>query len=225
MACRLSDVTLWRESVSVEQMRCGTLVPDIGFSEPLYSAETGKPRDLLFVSLRGLRSFPSGEWFDGIKQAAERLALRIVVGSQVREDEVRSKEVSDRLGAELIEWGEKTDMQQEEELRAAYSRSRLVVSDRMHVLVLAVLAGAAPAEVVENPVPKIRDHFSEIGIVDISLNCRGISASDVADFLSSVASRSQDYLPLVSSAQDELQRVERDQQRVVASYFSGCDRV
>ena len=74
--------------------------------------------------------------------------MRIRTVVQVREDEARARELAVALGGEYEMWGDTDAVEQEARLRQRYSGARLVVSDRMHVLVLAAIDGAAPAELV-----------------------------------------------------------------------------
>jgi hypothetical protein len=190
MACRASSLVYWRDQNSLDVMRCGRLVPDIGFSEPQTGGGEWADRSVLTISLRGHRRFPTQEWLSGVRGFADTHGLTVQLVSQVREDEERSGQLASALGAKMEPWGERDDLNQEYVVREIYSRSAYVISDRMHVLVLALLAGAFPLEVVEAPVPKIRDHFQAIGISGVSFDTTDRSSAEIQQFL---ASRSQSY--------------------------------
>ena len=155
-SCRLANVVMWRDEDSKDRMRVGRLVPDTAFNEPA-GPSTDAPRDRLLLSLRGARALPSDAWFEAVTSVAAREGLRLTVASQVDEDEARSAELAERLGCELIPWGDDGDLSRERSRRLTYAESMAVVSDRLHVLLLAAQAGAVPVEVVEHPRPKVAD--------------------------------------------------------------------
>lgn len=177
-SCRLSNVVMWRDEDSKDRMRVGRLVPDTAFNEPAGPCSES-PRDRLLLSLRGARAFPSDAWFEAVTTVASREGLRLTVASQVDEDEARSAELAERLDCELIPWGDDGDLARERSRRLTYAESKAVVSDRLHVLLLAAQAGAVPVEVVENPKRKVETHFAAIGLHDVSLDATGMSAVDI----------------------------------------------
>jgi len=182
-SCRLSEVVLWRDSVSQRLMRVGETVPDVGFAEAagaLQAAESQSPRGRLTVSIRGTRPLPSDAWFEGIRSAAVELGLSVSVVAQVREDVERAAVVAERLGGEHLAWGERSDLDQEAFVRGVYRESALVVSDRLHVLVLALAEGAAIAEIVPSPARKIAQHLEVAGIEGVSVDASALDARAVA---------------------------------------------
>jgi hypothetical protein len=209
LACRASNIVLWREKTSYKTMSVGRLVPDIGFSEPQSSGQPWKTRTVLTISLRGLRDRPTSAWYDAVASFARSEGLEVHVASQVREDEERSEEIANRLGATYLAWGDRNDSEQEFAVRDLYERSRYVISDRMHVLVFAALAGSVPLEVVNRPVRKIRDHFSLIGIEGISFDTEGQNSRVIQAFLSDAASVQPSIATKIAAAQDSLRVEER----------------
>ncbi len=103
----------------------------------------------------------------------------MTVASQVDEDEARSAELAARLGCELIPWGDDGDLSRERSRRLTYAESTIVVSDRLHVLLLAAQAGAVPVEVVEHPRRKVATHFAAVGLHDVSLDVTGMEAVEI----------------------------------------------
>lgn len=175
LAARLSQVTLWRDEATLATARCGRLAPDIGFSAGTRAGLPWGERSELLVSLRGARPLPDAEWLSAVRETAERAGLSIRTVVQVREDESRARELAQLLGGEFDAWGDTDPLVQEESLRQRYDAAQIVVSDRMHVLVLAALSGAVPVELVPGPTMKITKAFAAIGLHGVSVDS---SASD-----------------------------------------------
>lgn len=203
---RFTNVTLWRDPQSMNLMKVGLLTPDTAFGEPK-SSEPGAKRDVLLVSMRGKRPFPCDAWFDGIRAFAAESNLQIVAASQVDEDETRSRELAERFGEGLASydaWGKRSDLEQERHVRELYKRCAIVVSDRLHVLILSAQAGAIPVELAADPRPKVRTHFATIGYDNVSLDVAGASADQVRDFLRVTSSRADELERKIDSARAEL---------------------
>lgn len=177
LAARLSQVTLWRDASTMAVARCGRLAPDIGFSAGVRAGLAWSERTELLVSLRGARSLPDARWLRAVREAAEGAGLSIRTVVQVREDEDRAREVAQLLGGAFDAWGDTDPLAQEERLRERYDAAQVVISDRMHVLVLAALSGAVPVELVPRPTAKIANAFAAIGLDGISYDA---STSDPA---------------------------------------------
>lgn len=167
LGAKFSHVVLWRNRRSFELIGHGNLAADTAFQEPQIEGAPWRDRRTLIISMRGKRSFPSDEWIQIVRSIAGTLSLDIQVLSQVREDEVRSGEIARRVGGKFIPWGERSDLDQEVEVRANYERAALVISDRLHVLILAALAGAVPTEIADSPKSKVKEHFTQIGASNI----------------------------------------------------------
>ncbi|WP_424346460.1 hypothetical protein [Kocuria sp. CH-021] len=204
---RMSDTVLWREARSEALVRQGQVAPDIAFSEPQYGSEASNRRRLI-VSLRGLRPSPSDAWLEGVRGFAQDLDLEITVVAQVRQDEIRTVELADALGGECVSFGDRDDLEQERLLRSVYRESVLVISDRLHVLILAALGGALPCEVVPAPSAKVRDHFAAAGIKEVSFDAEGGTADEVRAFLRSVYVRRTEILKGVEDAHRQLKKIE-----------------
>lgn len=170
LAARLSQVTLWRDEATLATARCGRLAPDIGFSAGVRAGLPWGERSELLVSLRGARPLPDATWLSAVRDAAEHAGLTIRTVVQVREDEGRARELAEMLGGEFEAWGDTDPLVQEERLRQRYDAAQLVISDRMHVLVLAALSGAVPVELVPRPTSKITNAFAAIGLHGVSVD-------------------------------------------------------
>ncbi|PJJ55558.1 polysaccharide pyruvyl transferase family protein [Compostimonas suwonensis] len=186
LSCRLSQVVLWRDAASLAKMRVGKLVPDTAFGEPRVPGRPASERRTILVSMRGKRAFPDEAWFAGIAEFAASGDYEIVAMSQVDEDEERSRELAESFGegvARYLPWGSRGDAEQELAIRALYEECALVVSDRLHVLILSAQAGAVPVEIARKPKPKVADHFATVGLTEVSLDAEQATAETVVEFL------------------------------------------
>lgn len=160
---RLFGTITWRDQDSQDMLKLGSVAPDWGFSlRPLalHPAE----RSNVLVSLRGDRPRPSAAYIKGLRDLSDELGCQLVVACQVKEDRDACIELARSLSAELLDWPvELSHRTQEDRLRGAMSRSRLIISDRLHVLVLGLVEGAPPVSVHEYRGTKMVRHFKVVG--------------------------------------------------------------
>ena len=209
-AARLSQVALWRDAASAHLAGGGRLVPDIGFAAGIRPGAPSDERDELIVSLRGARPLPGDAWVEAVRATASAHGLRIRTVAQVREDEGRSRELADALDGEFEPWGNRDPLAHEELLRERYDAARLVISDRMHVLVLAALGGAVPVELVPSPTRKITDAFATIGLDGITFDAAGADADAQRRFLQTQLERAPEVRAHVAEAARRLDEVEAE---------------
>ncbi|MCY1239630.1 hypothetical protein D9M72_524370 [compost metagenome] len=163
----------------------------------------------MVISLRGPRVLPSDEWFKGVQRFAAREGLELHVSSQVRQDQERTLEIASRLNGIAHNFDDRNDIEHEEYLRGLYQRSRIVISDRLHVLILAALGGAVPCEIVPNPSPKVARHFSAVDINNISLDSAGQTSLEIEDFLDSINIRGEEVAAATSRANQKLNEISK----------------
>lgn len=214
-AARLSQIALWRDAASASLAGGGTVVPDIGFAVAMSAPAASAERDELIVSMRGARPMPSPTWLRAVRATADAEGLRIRTVVQVREDEDRARELAQALGGDFDAWGPTDPVTQEAKLRERYARARLVISDRMHVLVLAAIDGAVPAELAPNPTVKIANAFAAAGIHDITLDALQADAGQMQEFLQSQIDRSEFISEQVGAARERLSEVEQQMRATV----------
>ncbi|MFB2580908.1 polysaccharide pyruvyl transferase family protein [Herbiconiux sp. P15] len=202
-SARLSQEVLWRDEASLALMKVGKLVPDTAFSEPRVQGLPFAERKTIIVSLRGKRPYPTPAWFEAVRTFADETGFRVNVVSQVDEDEVRSAEVAAELGdavADYLPWGERSDAEQEKYVRDLYESTALVISDRLHVLILAAQAGAIPTEAVISPKPKVEQHFLVAGYPGPTLDTAQATAPQIVAFLHQQLGRSAELDAALASA-------------------------
>lgn len=215
LAARLSQVTLWRDEATLTTARCGRLAPDIGFSAGRRAGAPWSERTELLVSLRGARPLPDEAWVAAVRGAAEHSGLRIRTVVQVREDEDRSRELARLLGGEFDAWGDTDPREQEECLRQRYDAAQLVISDRMHVLVLAALSGAIPVELVPAPTRKIAEAFAAVGLEGVSLDAATSDEERMRSALVPTSSRAAEVSDRVRTAEAVLESIQDRIRRAV----------
>ncbi|MGP5124093.1 polysaccharide pyruvyl transferase family protein [Glutamicibacter ardleyensis] len=208
LVSKASTLSFWRENASYAQVRTGFSVPDVAFQEyDEVIADSGK-RKKIFVSMRATRPDLPLVVLNEIRQFAATNDLDLIVGSQVKADEPRTKELAQTLNADYLAWGDSTDSEQEHRLRAIYSESCLVITDRLHVAILASCLGAVPTEIAVEPNGKIQRHFLQIGVEGISFNALEYEDMDVLRFLQKNIGRKIDINSAVKNAQLKVCEVE-----------------
>lgn len=160
----------WRDVKSAALMGRGKTMPDWGFGigpaggdAPALTAVDPASRRRIAVSLRGDRQEPSDEWLAAVARLAERLDRKIVCVVQVQDDDALARRLAERLGADLVAWGDGDHWTQEQKVREAYASSVLALSDRLHGLVIAATEGAIPLGWCEATTVKVANHFEVIG--------------------------------------------------------------
>jgi exopolysaccharide biosynthesis predicted pyruvyltransferase EpsI len=134
---------------------------------------------------------------------------------QVREDEDRAGELAVMLGGQFDPWGMRDAVAQEALVRERYDRARLVISDRLHVLILAALSGAVPVELVPAPTRKIADSFATIGLAGVSADAASLSTDQITAFLAAQLERADEVRQRVSAADARLAETEADIRKAI----------
>ncbi len=149
---RLLDVVAWRDAYSRDLMGVGQVAPDWAFAlgpdEGALRDDT-QERPLLAVAVRQgtgdvRREPPDAAWAGRVRALADALGLTPVVVTQVGRDGPTGDRLAHDLGAEHVAWPHDDHAVQEDVLRDVYRRSRYVLSDRLHVVVVAATEGAVP---------------------------------------------------------------------------------
>lgn len=178
-----STILAWRDSTSAEGYKVGQLMPDWGFDERS-GATGGAVRNLLTVSYRSDRPMLSPAALVAIQRFALRHSLEICVVTQVMRDQPRTEELAKRLNGKAVTWPlNRTHAEQEGVLRGIYSASQLVISDRLHVLILAAAEGAIPLCMTVYPEHKVSRHFTMLGVKDLSYDVSQLNFEAVDQLL------------------------------------------
>lgn len=206
----LSNLTLWRDTGTSRYMR-GGLMPDLAFGEgevQRMEADPDEFRDVLVVSMRSDREYPPPAWLSAVREFAASKGLDIWAVTQVLRDNAKAVDLARDLGGQALEWDGTAHRDHEEKLRTLYRRTRVVVSDRLHVLVGSFTEGALPAAVLVDTSDKIARHFEAAGINGIAMSAAGASRESIDQHLNSVLSRSDELFEGLGHARTELAVVE-----------------
>lgn len=158
---RLCDVVAWRDQYSRDAVGVGTVAPDWAFALGASAAELAddaQDRPLLAVAVRHgtgdvRREPPDAAWAGRVRALADGLGLTPVVVTQVGRDGATGARIARDLGAEHVAWRHDDHAAQEDLLRAVYRRCRYVLSDRLHVAVVAATEGAVPVALAADRAP------------------------------------------------------------------------
>lgn len=207
-----ADVVSWRDPVSAAAMERGECGPDWAFNLPADSRHDAE-RSVLAISMRGDRPFPDDLWFDVVGRLCREGELEPRVVIQVQRDSARGVEIAQRLGvsSSLMHWEDGHHQSRLEALSATYSASRIVLSDRLHALILGALMGAAPVGIATVSVEKIRRTLEP---AELHEWCR--MPSEAADIAYEDLPSAQTVLSRVAAARSQLEMTTSTIARLVA---------
>jgi hypothetical protein len=235
----LSQLTRWRDPRTAEYLG-GATMPDLAFGQGSASPDgtppvgeavngiglTGTPhRRMLAVEMRDDRPYPSPEWIEAVRAYAAEHDLDIVAVTQVLRDSDRSRALALDLSGSTLDWDGTGHRAQERLLRELYRNTRVVISDRLHVLVTALTEGAVPVAALVDSSDKIDRHFVAAGIEGVSFATSNLSAAQIESAIGAVVGRSDAMFAALASARDELDLVRRDIENAVsgsAGYFGAA---
>jgi Polysaccharide pyruvyl transferase len=162
---RLSTLVRWRDTETRAAFGLGEVGPDWAFGWDETDRDTLlADRTDIVISYRGDRDPPSDLILEQLQALRDASGRRLVVVTQVRRDSERSAYLASRLDAELVDWPEERGLEaQEDVLRAAFRTCAMVVSDRLHVLILAMTEGAVPLCITDEGESKVARHLDAAG--------------------------------------------------------------
>ena len=200
----LDSVTIWRDATSRSYFGRGDVQPDWAFDATLPHSLSGLDmtgeRRYLAISMRSDRPLPPDAWFEALQIAARSRGLEPLVVTQVRRDNQLGAEIARRLGSQLIAWDDASHLEQERTVREIYRQSALVVSDRLHALVIGLTEGAVPVGAIAWNDVKLARHFAAAGIEDISFDVRPMSVSEITGRIGAIVERRDEFLRAAESA-------------------------
>ncbi|WP_110589657.1 polysaccharide pyruvyl transferase family protein [Microbacterium suaedae] len=160
---RMADLVRWRDDETARVFEPAPSMPDWALGLP--TSGVAVSQSTLGVSLRADRPYPSPAWIRAVRETADRLGLEIVTFAQVRRDSARARQLAADLGARAVPFDDATThLAQEGTLRREYAGMRAVLSDRLHVLLLAFTEGVVPLAWVEAATPKLSRHLDALGL-------------------------------------------------------------
>ncbi|UPK65822.1 hypothetical protein MYP14_11130 [Rhodococcus pyridinivorans] len=186
---RNSDLQSFREEV--EASPDAPVYPDWAFDE---SRDTHgvvvARRDVCAVTYRVDRPMLSESALDALRRVCSERDLKIVVFSQVRRDNSRTRELASALGGDVLMWEDDVShSDQERKIRDLMAHSEVVVSDRIHALIMGTSEGATPLGLIPGSDVKVAPHFAAASIAGISGDITSLGTHAVADFIRGVIDR------------------------------------
>lgn len=165
-------------------------------------------RSVVALAFRGDRPPLTGEALEALSQFASTRLLDLVVVTQVQRDRDYGRILADTLDAGFVDWApEASHSDQERLLRLTYSQADCVISDRIHALIIGATEGAAPIGLASTSDEKVKRTFQSITDAPISTSASGMSADELAGFLSTARERGTRVLdsarraaPVIASA-------------------------
>ena len=204
------DMLCWRDPGSAAWYGFGQVMPDWAFALPASGRAAG-PRRKLGLSLRGDRDGPPEEWLSAVARYAAEAGLEPVAVSQVRIDDGHVHAVADRLRCEAVTWdAAATHRDQEALVRDVYAECAMVLSDRLHVLILAATEGAAPACLMPFAEHKIGRHFDAIGLPGVAADVGGMGQAEAVAAFAKAAARRDEARRCVDDARVRVDAIGRE---------------
>lgn len=157
------DLVRWRDLASSSYVGPADWMPDWAFGVTSDRARRGERRTI-GVSLRFDRPYPSRDWLEAVRSLADRLALDIVAVAQVERDTPHAERLARELGGRVVRFSGGSHSEQELAVRAEYAGMRLMLSDRLHGLIIAATEGAIPLGWCEASTEKLSRHLDPMGL-------------------------------------------------------------
>ncbi|RFA08332.1 hypothetical protein B7R54_03150 [Subtercola boreus] len=221
---RPAKLVTWRDQWSQSVAGFGSVTPDWGYAEgaAIETFRDTPDRPLLSITLRGDRAHPSDSWIANVKSLAEREGLRLTVVTQVQSDTARSETLAEELGADLLTWETDNHFGQETLVREAYARSRAVISDRVHALIIGLTEGAVPLAYAADVPEKAARTLETAGITGVAFSERNASTPTSVDDLVGVLHRDTEMREHLRSARERLGDLTSTLRRILQA--KGSDR-
>jgi hypothetical protein len=127
------------------------LQPDLAFAHRGISNE---PKPLALISLRS-DVIPDQATLTELVDDVRRRGYIVQFVTQVKRDDAQHAQLATRFNCSAVLWGEKSHLEQFEAVRAAYASADIVVSNRLHALILGIQHGAFPIAFVEPGADKL----------------------------------------------------------------------
>lgn len=159
---RLSDLVRWRDLETSTVFERADFMPDWALSLPAEGHT--KSRGALGVSLRFDRPYPSESWLNSVRELATRLELDIVSVAQVKRDSDYATRLAADLNGRAVQFRSGSHREKETALRGEYANMKLMLSDRLHGLLIALTEGAVPLAWTPAATSKMTRHFDALGL-------------------------------------------------------------
>lgn len=205
-AGRTATRTTWRDTQSGHAFGAAAVVPDWAFDESESSGEVrAHERTSIVVTFRADRPALSDKAIHEISRFADAHSLVVRTVVQVRRDNETMRTLADQIGCEHVDWpADRSHVEQERVVRSELAGARIVISDRIHALIIGCAEGATPAALLAYPDRKVKRHFDAAAIEDVVLDNVDGAESDIAPFLGRLLARGAEIGQAVETAQSRI---------------------
>lgn len=121
-----------------------TTMPDLAFHGPRH---TGGERRYLAISVRTADDLEDAA-FAHVVQVAREFSLAPIFVTQVKRDNAWMRRMAAALQVEMLEWNRESHQEQRARVEQVYRESAVVISNRLHGLIMGAMAGAQPVPLV-----------------------------------------------------------------------------
>lgn len=166
---RLCRYNAWRDEYSRDLFQKGIVAPDWAFDEGRRAEAPASPRPHIALGYRSDKKTLSEAAATRVKSWADRRGLTPVVVSQVERDVDANDRLAKMLGAPHIGRDACSLLEREKAARKAYATSTMVLSNRIHALILAASEGALPAGLMQHADIKVGRTMAAAGLDGYSL--------------------------------------------------------
>ncbi|GAA5205011.1 polysaccharide pyruvyl transferase family protein [Microbacterium kyungheense] len=204
LACRLARINIWRDQQSRDLFGRGHVAPDWAFALPASNA--GEPRSFVALCYRADKPLPSPTALGAVQAWAADRGYQLVVVSQVRRDVEANRRLASSLGALHVGGTDRPLEQLEQDVRAMYARSVIVLGNRVHGLILGMVEGAAPGALLGHADMKTGRTLRAAGF-DLAAIPGEADERELAIYLDHVLESRRELAPKMRAARDELTRI------------------
>ncbi|MDT9593564.1 polysaccharide pyruvyl transferase family protein [Nocardioides zeae] len=204
-AMRACDVVSWRDAFSAEALRIGDTVPDWAFCEGPEAVPVGTDnRRFLVVAPRRDGQELDERTLRGLAHHAEQSNLELVFAAQIERDGPVCARYAELVGARALVWESSDLLAQETRLRALYRDAAVVVSERLHALVIAATEGAVPVALSDAPSMKAERTMTAAGFEGFAIPLRRLGTPPGNLSLASLAARQTETAAAVDTSRRRL---------------------
>lgn len=136
--------------------------------------------------------------------------------SQVKIDNNRAVEITDKLNAPYYIWKDSVSHREHEEIvNEIYQRSKIAISDRLHVLIAAFTKGTIPTCIPVLLTNKVQDHIDVLRVNDVTMSETDVTKDKVYAFLTKKYLKSFD-VNLMLQTKSRLEAIKQEVIKVIS---------
>ncbi|WP_460785015.1 hypothetical protein [Microbacterium tumbae] len=207
IATRLAALNVWRDAASQRAYGRGALAPDWAFFLDQFTNREN--RDAVALSYRSDKALPTDNDLNILVEWCNARELELIVVTQVSRDFSSNAKMARRLGVRHIAVPDGSLAEVEASVRAVYARSVLVLSNRIHVLIIAAIDGACPGAILGHDDVKIERTLAAGHLSERVLG-PGSTPLQMRRFLDRLAGSAQEVAFAVEQARADLREVAQD---------------